>query len=304
MSFGADVLKAMGINPTTSPNAVLFIDNVWIPSEGGPPSNPLNIGGGPGTFDGGAAGTGQFIDQNSNFAGIVQAFQSNAPVAQDAATVIASPWASSHYHIPGGPETLMEQVAGGASPVGAQIGKTGSKGLDAQGCDKATCLVCWHAGFLFGHGPSICLISRGQAKALVGGLCIIAGGGTMLVGVTVLTAFAFRGTRAGRAAQQSYGTIRRVARVPGGRRSPSPAGATRVRARPDADDRLFERHVREQEQEAARTGKTQGERAREAMRPRSFTPDDAGNRRELRGRLPRKRVNIPFTDIDADEPTF
>ena len=81
-----------------------------------------------------------------------------------------------------------------------------------------------HVGIFFGHGPTIqfCVISKTQVRAVMGGVYIVAGGLTVLVGVAIVIVATAPGV-AGRVAG------RLAARVPGGGRAvaatPRPAGA-------------------------------------------------------------------------------
>jgi hypothetical protein len=71
-----------------------------------------------------------------------------------------------------------------------------------------------HVGIFFGHGPTIqfCVISKTQVRALAGGMYIVAGGLTALVGVAILAIATVPGFTAGR-------LVRQLERAPGGRRA-------------------------------------------------------------------------------------
>jgi len=87
----------------------------------------------------------------------------------------------------------------------------GSSGTPAQ---TGTCLLS--APKVLGFSLGGCLFSKTEARALVSGLMMAAGGLTLFAGLAVLTASAFAGTKAGKAAGRGLETVGAgVALIPG-----------------------------------------------------------------------------------------
>lgn len=80
---------------------------------------------------------------------------------------------------------------------------TTTTGTSSPGtASTSTCVT----GQIFGYCP----LTKSEARALIGGLLIIAGGMVMLPGVILLAAFAFRATGGQAAAGQASGTLEHV----------------------------------------------------------------------------------------------
>lgn len=75
----------------------MSVCETWVRAEGGPPGNPLNIGPG-GDFGANAPqATANFITNNSNYAGVVQAGKQNKGPVAILLAIGASPWDECHY---------------------------------------------------------------------------------------------------------------------------------------------------------------------------------------------------------------
>lgn len=82
--------------------------------------------------------------------------------------------------------------AAGQSPgITAGGGTGGGSGPGGTGATPTDCIVGWSG--LFGIGK-FCLLSKSEARALIGGACIMVGGGAIVVGILVLAAGAFQRT--------------------------------------------------------------------------------------------------------------
>lgn len=93
--------------------------------------------------------------------------------------------------------------AAGQKPGATAKGGSGPSSTSAPpAAGSGTCIT----GTIFGYCP----MSKTEARAIIGGMLIIAGGMVMLPGVILLAAFAFRATGGQAAAGQAAGTLEHV----------------------------------------------------------------------------------------------
>ena len=95
------------------------------------------------------------------------------------------------------PDPHVPAGSGGAGPGTATLTSATS-----STAPSSTCIT----GTAFGFCP----LSKSEARALIGGMLMIAGGLIMLPGVILLAAFAFRGSGAAAATGQATGTLERT----------------------------------------------------------------------------------------------
>ncbi len=127
-----------------------------------------------------------------------------------------TPWgtynsgAYQRYLSPG--TTPDTSIAGGSGTATATL--TASAGAAPGDC--AFSLGGQHIGILFGHGPSLpslCLVTKGEMRALLGASLITAGAIPMLLGAVILAAFAFRGSGGQQAATQAVTAVTPIGRA-------------------------------------------------------------------------------------------
>jgi hypothetical protein len=206
--WAADILKALGA-PDTQNN----INNLaaWQACEGGdslqrnnpfnttlpaPGSTTVNSAGVRGypSFAAGLKATLSTLD-GSAYSGIRSALKSNAPRAQFANAVGSSPWGTSGSCI-----ATSGASAGKVAPSPGSPGAGSS--VTTTAADTAGCLVSLPS---IGIGPvnlagGGCIVSKPEARAWLGGSLMLAGGGVLVVGLLVLTAFGFGAAGAGKSA--------------------------------------------------------------------------------------------------------
>ena len=192
-------------------------------------NNPLNVGqptspSGTGSFKnlGVAAHYTAVALKGSNYKAIYSNLANTGSLTQFSAAVVASPWASSHY---GGTPQHIARIplpTGFPAPTATGNPQPGTAGgvwpvttTGAVSTATLRCLVKFPG--LAGVG-SFCLLNEKQARAIKGGLLVVAGGVVMLVGVGMLAAFGFGSTAAQR-------QLRKVGVGGGGGSSPSPQPA-------------------------------------------------------------------------------
>lgn len=268
------------------------VDNIvrWMTAEE-PPSNwwdrnnPLNNGLG----SGGGAGLGSYstlsvaasyVAQQLNsgtygYTKIRAALANNAPVTTFSRAVVASTWASGHY---GGNPLAIAHIA--VPTLIPHLTPGGLKGLPQQGTAGAatatgpagstTCLIQFPG--VAGVG-AFCIISNEQAKRVLGGLLVVAGGLGMSLGLILLAAYGLEGTVASRIGKSLAGS------VPGGNRVTAGAPA---KPSGDEDDSLFE--------------------SLPAATKARITAENRTQAAEESRRQP-KPYESPFTTADASTPT-
>ena len=228
--WAQQALRQIGA-PVTPGNVQFMYD--WEKSEGGGGKyNPLNMGPVPGQptltttgqqYGGGAAdyaswqaGIQGFNDymNMSNYTAVRDALIANKP-QQARAALWASPWAASHYGyganwdnspVPGGSPILPPA----SSPTqGAQgAGGAGSSCLfGIPNVDPASSIPIIGSFF---PNTSACILSKPQARAIVGTLILLAGSTVLLIGSIVMVAWGFSKTGGLGAASNV------AAKVPGG----------------------------------------------------------------------------------------
>ena len=92
-------------------------------------------------------------------------------------------------------DTILSNAGQKATLTGSSGPGTGNTSSAAPAAGSATCLT--------GQVLGICPLQKSQARALIGGMLMIAGGMIALPGIILLAAFAFRGSGAAGAAGQS-----------------------------------------------------------------------------------------------------
>ena len=95
---------------------------------------------------------------------------------------------------------------------GLPTGTAASSGTAAGGGTLAqTCLLLVGGGSVIGVGvPQVCLLDKSEARALIGGLCMVAGGLLVLPGLIILVAAGFKGSGAAGALGSAAGPLSRV----------------------------------------------------------------------------------------------
>jgi hypothetical protein len=205
--------------PDTPGNEQFIYD--WEKAEGGGGKyNPLNQGPVPGhpewtttgeqygggaadyaSWDAGLHGAAAYLNM-SNYTGILNALKNNNPSAARSA-LFASPWAASHYGY--GSDWPNTPLPGGTPVLPPASGDASGGNSDGSGpnytFNKDTC--AWGASFpsagLFGlkvGGGGFCIISKTEARAILGALLITGGSAVMLFGSAALIAYAFKATGA------------------------------------------------------------------------------------------------------------
>ena len=145
-----------------------------------------------------------------------------------------------------------------ASATGAGSGSSGATGNDCAFGPKLP---------VFG---TVCLVQRQTVRRLAGGLLMTSGGGTAMVGVILLAAFAFRASGAQQAATRIGGTF-----TPAGRASKAPAATTRAAAAGSARSSKAETERGSREARKAAGSPAQGKRAASGQAPRRPPPKPA-----------------------------
>lgn len=273
--------------------------------------------------------------ENGLYNPVVANLRTNGSLSAFSAAVVASPWDAGHY---GGNAQAISQtppleasssgqvqqfgqfgdlsasgIATGADTSGAgdQSGvSTGQLPNPGGGPPSSDCLVGFHAGVFFGHGPSVCILTRGQGKAIKGAALVTVGiAGMTLMSLAIVAVLAGR-TRIGRAASQGLaaapgpvGTAAKATQVAKGSSAPitgyyrererAAAAAKRAaeaaakkkaaeeKRKGDADDQLYRRH---QAQLAREGAAARAARGRSAMRGTSHTGAPASVRRSTTAR--------------------
>ena len=160
----------------------------------------------------------------------------------------ASPAGGAVTHVP---LTAAAAIVGGAS-VGPTTGPAGPVGPNPSGPGTpnpftSPVIGCNAKGSVAGT-PGLPIFHTGsvtftycEAKALIGGLCVAAGGVLMLAGITLIAAYGLARSPVAQIAGSIPGPQARVvdaaARVTGGKRPPASSRAPR----PDRNDRAYER---------------------------------------------------------------
>jgi hypothetical protein len=95
----------------------------------------------------------------------------------------------------GTPATLTSATSGSSSSSG------GCNPCSTPGVTPCDCLICLSEGGIFGIGSAaFCVLTRGEAKAIVSALCIASGAVTLGLGVILMVAFGLAGSKTGSAA--------------------------------------------------------------------------------------------------------
>jgi hypothetical protein len=207
VGWAQQALRQIGA-PVTPGNVQFMYD--WQKAEGGGGKfNPLNMGPVPGQptltttgqqFGGGAAdyaswqagllGFQSFMNM-SNYTSVRDSLIANKPAAARAA-LWASPWASSHYGmgaswpndpVPGGSPILPPATA---ATTAAQQGNPANCLIQFGNVDPASNIPL--IGGLFPN-TSMCLMSKTEARAIMGTLIYVAGAGLLLVGAIIMAAW-------------------------------------------------------------------------------------------------------------------
>ncbi len=207
VGWAQQALRQIGA-PVTPGNVQFMYD--WQKAEGGGGKfNPLNMGPVPGQptltttgqqFGGGAAdyaswqagllGFQAFMNM-SNYTAVRDSLIANKPTAARAA-LWASPWASSHYGmgaqwpndpVPGGSPILPPATA---ATTAAQQGNPANCLIQFGNVDPASNIPL--IGGLFPN-TSMCLMSKTEARAIMGTLIYVAGAGLLLVGAIIMAAW-------------------------------------------------------------------------------------------------------------------
>jgi hypothetical protein len=219
VAWAKQLLQMIGA-PVTPGNEEFIYQ--WEKSEGGGGAyNPLNQGPVPGNptlttsgsqYGGGAAdyaswqaglqGSADYLSM-SNYTSVLTALKANNPVAARSA-LWASPWASSHYGygadwsnatLPGNTSNVLPTAFATAATTGATSNTAASS--------TSTCAFNVSLSVL----GNDCLMSMTEARALVGGLAMMAGATIFIVGALVLVAYGLSSTGAGKAAMSAAGAI-------------------------------------------------------------------------------------------------
>lgn len=208
-AFATAVLSALNPAYVTQNN----VNNVaaWMWSEQGTNwahgNNPLNTtqdgNGGVATYPSITQGVSETVTTLTNgyYSAILNDLANNAPFSQFKADVVASPWAGGHYDNgtsfanPGVPVVSINgQTLGVNNNTMVGAGNTSTAGCNARVNGQPTGISIPHT--------SIYLFNKCQIKALVGGLCVAAGGLTMVLGVAVVVAYGISHTKVGSLGKQ------------------------------------------------------------------------------------------------------
>ena len=266
------------IGAPKTPGNIEFIYQ-WERAEGGGGKyNPLNQGPVPGQpnltttgqqYGGGAAdfaswqagllGARDYLNMPA-YAGIRNALLANKP-AQARTALWQSPWASSHYGYgsrwPGGP------VPGGNAvlpPVtGAQLAAAETTSSGGPSSDPAACILAFPNlnPLPIGGSTYQCLFGKSQARALIGGAVILAGGIVAGVGVLIIAATGLKRTGVlGKAADAA-------AVVPGGQVVAAGLHAAQGQVSATGATRAADRTARRAEQASERAAEAGRQRDRE-----------------------------------------
>lgn len=101
-----------------------------------------------------------------------------------------------------------------------------SSGSSANSSDPSTCLIGGGEGGVFGVGAlSFCLLSKSQARAMVGGLCVAGGLAVMGLGLAFVAVFALKRTGAARTIV-NLTPAGHITRVPAAQTAGEPARGT------------------------------------------------------------------------------
>lgn len=205
VSWAKQLLQMIGA--PQSPGNIQFIYD-WEKSEGGGGKyNPLNQGPVPGhpeltttgsQYGGGAAdyaswesglqGAVDYLNM-PNYANVLSALKSNNSVGARNA-LWASPWAASHYGY--GSNWNNSSIPGGSQSLSGNIFTSTANTTTVASSDPAFCL--WSISFPL--SGSTCVLSKTEARALIGGSLIVLGGAVSIFGFAVLTAYGFKKTGA------------------------------------------------------------------------------------------------------------
>lgn len=109
--------------------------------------------------------------------------------------------------------TVEGWIASGNWPSASGGGVSGGGGGQSLGQQAVTLAASSTRCLVGGSGVIPCLLDASQARGIIGGLCLLAGGLLFGTGVILLVAVAAQGTGAGRAASQAATTLTPVGRV-------------------------------------------------------------------------------------------
>jgi hypothetical protein len=212
VGWAQQALRQIGA-PVTPGNVQFLYD--WQKSEGGGGKfNPLNQGPVPGQptltttgqqYGGGAADYAswqagllgfQAYMNMSNYTAVRDNLIANKPAAARAA-LWASPWAASHYGmgaqwdnsaVPGGSPILPPATAATAAATGGGNPANCLINFGIPNIDPASNIPV--IGALFPNtSASFCLMSKTEARAIMGVLVLVAGAGVLLVGAVIMAAW-------------------------------------------------------------------------------------------------------------------
>lgn len=292
VGWAQQALRQIGA-PVTPGNVQFMYD--WEKSEGGGGKfNPLNMGPVPGQptltttgqqYGGGAAdyaswqaGLQGFNDymNMSNYTAVRDSLIANKPQAARAA-LFASPWASSHYGyganwnndpVPGGSPILPPATS---STQAAQQGGGDTCLFGVPNLDPASAIPIIGSFF---PNTSACIISKTQARAVIGTFMLLAGSTVLLIGAVIMVAWGFQKTGALNAASNI------AAKVPGGQGAAAGLQAANARlnrtgVQAAASQRAAQKQAAAQQRQAARQaspGSSSGGRRRYPIRPSKQGP--------------------------------
>jgi len=194
--------------------------------------------------------------------------------------------------------TVAGWISSGKWPTSAGSA-AGSGGATGTGSASATCLVgfagvsgtSWISD-IFSSGGNIgqfCLFTRTEARALIGGVILAAGGGIMLVGLSVLVVSGFARTGAGKAAGRAVGGAAEYAGAGLALAGVPEAGAAVARG-----GSAVRKH--------AQAGSTAGGRVARSRRASSRQAAAEGRELQSRGASDIKTARKPPGTLKADRP--
>jgi hypothetical protein len=231
VGWAKQLLQSIGA-PVSAGNVQFIYD--WEKSEGGGGKyNPLNQGPVPNhpeltttgsQYGGGAAdyaswqaglqGASDYLNM-PNYTKVLAALKSGDSAGARNA-LWASPWAESHYGygtnwfggpIPGGTNALPAGFSFGTGTTGA----TGGTQDASNSTDPLFCL--WRISFPI--SGTTCVLSKTEARAILGGMLLIAGGIISLAGTAVLVAYGLKKTGVANAVGGAMSVVPGVGSVAG-----------------------------------------------------------------------------------------
>lgn len=230
VAWAKQFLQMIGA-PVTAGNVQFVYD--WEKSEGGGGKyNPLNQGPVPGhpeltttgqQYGGGAAdyaswnaglqGATDYLNM-PNYKSVLAALKAGDSVGARNA-LWASPWASSHYGFGSGWYSGAIPGGSNALPAGFSFGTgtTGSGGAVTASANADPLFCLWSLSLPL--SGSTCIISKTQARAVLGSMLLLVGGVLSLAGTAVLVAYGLKKTGVANAVGGAIGAVPGVGKVAG-----------------------------------------------------------------------------------------